>query len=40
VAKSLNLDIRETILKPVDLDMLRYSFERIRTQPHASVAAA
>jgi two-component system, chemotaxis family, chemotaxis protein CheY len=40
VAKSLNLDIRESIAKPVDLDMLRYSFERIRTQPHASVAAA
>ena len=40
VAKSLNLDIRETVLKPVDLDMLRYSFERVRTQPHASVAAA
>jgi DNA-binding response OmpR family regulator len=39
-AKSLNLDIRETVLKPVDLDMLRYSFERIRTQPHTSVAAA
>jgi CheY-like chemotaxis protein len=39
-AKSLNLDIRETVLKPVDLDMLRYSFERIRAQPHTSVAAA
>lgn len=40
VAKSLNLDIRETVFKPVDLDMLRYSFERIRTQPHTSAAAA
>jgi DNA-binding response OmpR family regulator len=39
-AKSLNLDIRETVLKPVDLDMLRYSFERIRTQTHAAIAAA
>jgi two-component system, chemotaxis family, chemotaxis protein CheY len=39
VAKSLGLDVRETVLKPVDLDMLRYSFERIRTQPHASAAA-
>ena len=40
VAKSLGLDVRETILKPVDLDLLRYSFERVRTHPHASVAAA
>ncbi len=39
-AKSLNLDIRESISKPVDLEMLKYSFERIRTQPHAAVAAA
>jgi two-component system, chemotaxis family, chemotaxis protein CheY len=38
-AKSLNLDIRETVMKPVDLDMLRYSFERIRTQPHTVAAA-
>jgi DNA-binding response OmpR family regulator len=40
VAKSLNLDIRESIAKPVDLEMLKYSFERIRTQPHTAVAAA
>jgi DNA-binding response OmpR family regulator len=40
VAKSLNLDVRESIAKPVDLEMLRYSFERIRTQNHAAVAAA
>ena len=40
VAKSLNLDIRETITKPVDLDMLRYCFERIRTQHASHVAAA
>jgi two-component system, chemotaxis family, chemotaxis protein CheY len=40
VAKSLNLDIRESIAKPVDLEMLRYSFERIRTQHHTAVAAA
>jgi DNA-binding response OmpR family regulator len=40
VAKSLNLDVRESISKPVDLEMLKYSFERIRTQPHAAVAAA
>jgi CheY-like chemotaxis protein len=39
-AKSLNRDICETVMKPVDLDMLRYSFERIRTQPHTAVAAA
>ena len=39
-AKSLNLDIRETITKPVDLDMLRYCFERIRTQHHHTPAAA
>jgi len=26
-------------MKPVDLDMLRYSFERIRTQPHTVAAA-
>jgi two-component system, chemotaxis family, chemotaxis protein CheY len=38
-AKSLNLDIRETVLKPVDLEMLRYSFERIRTKQHAPAAA-
>jgi DNA-binding response OmpR family regulator len=38
-AKPLNLDIRETVLKPVDLEMLRYSFERIRTQ-HPTPAAA
>jgi DNA-binding response OmpR family regulator len=40
VAKSLNLDIRESISKPVDLEMLKYCFERIRTAPHAAVAAA
>jgi DNA-binding response OmpR family regulator len=40
VAKSLDLDVRETVQKPVDLEMLRYSFERIRTHPHSSVAAA
>ncbi len=40
VAKSLNLDVRGSIAKPVDLEMLKYSFERIRTQPHAAVAAA
>ena len=40
VAKALDLDIRESILKPVDLEMLRYSFERLRTQSHPSVAAA
>jgi two-component system, chemotaxis family, chemotaxis protein CheY len=39
-AKSVNLDIRETITKPVDLDMLRYCFERIRTQHHHTPAAA
>jgi two-component system, chemotaxis family, chemotaxis protein CheY len=38
-AKSLNLDVRETVAKPVDLDMLRYSFERIRTQHHTPAAA-
>ena len=38
-AKSLNLDVRETVLKPVDLEMLRYSFERIRTQQHTPAAA-
>jgi two-component system, chemotaxis family, chemotaxis protein CheY len=38
-AKSLNLDIRETVLKPVDLEMLRYSFERVRTQHHTPAAA-
>jgi two-component system, chemotaxis family, chemotaxis protein CheY len=38
-AKSLNLDVRESVAKPVDLDLLRYSFERIRTQHHASAAA-
>ena len=38
-AKSLNLDIRESVAKPVDLDMLRYCFERIRTQ-HPTPAAA
>jgi DNA-binding response OmpR family regulator len=39
-AKSLNLDIRETVTKPVDLDMLRYCFERIRTGHHHAPAAA
>jgi DNA-binding response OmpR family regulator len=39
-AKSLNLDIRETVTKPVDLDMLRYCFERIRTGHHHTPAAA
>jgi hypothetical protein len=38
-AKPLNLDIRETVLKPVDLEMLRYCFERIRTR-HRTPAAA
>jgi two-component system, chemotaxis family, chemotaxis protein CheY len=37
-AKSLNLDVRESVAKPVDLDMLRYSFERIRTQHHVAAA--
>lgn len=39
VAKSLGLDVREAVLKPVDLDMLRYSFERIRTARHTPAAA-
>jgi DNA-binding response OmpR family regulator len=39
-AKSLNLNIWESISKPVDLDMLRYCFERLRTQQHAAIAAA
>ena len=39
-AKSLGLDVRESILKPVDLDMLRYSLERIRTAHHHTPAAA
>jgi two-component system, chemotaxis family, chemotaxis protein CheY len=38
-AKALNLDVRESVAKPVDLDMLRYSFERIRTQRHTPAAA-
>jgi DNA-binding response OmpR family regulator len=38
VAKSLNLDIRESVSKPVDLEMLKYSFERIRTQHHVAAA--
>ena len=38
-AKSLGLDVRESVLKPVDLDMLRYSFERIRTAHHTPAAA-
>jgi two-component system, chemotaxis family, chemotaxis protein CheY len=39
-AKALNLDVRESVAKPVDLDMLRYSFERIRTHHHHTHAAA
>ena len=38
-AKPLNLDIRETVLKPVDLELLRYTFERIRRQHHTPAAA-
>ena len=40
VAKSLNLNIRQSISKPVDLDMLRYCLERLRTQPYTAIAAA
>jgi DNA-binding response OmpR family regulator len=39
-AKSLNLNIWESISKPVDLDMLRYCLERLRTQQHTTIAAA
>src|SRR5580693_2363560 len=38
-AKSLNLNIWESISKPVDLDMLRYCLERLRTQQHTTIAA-
>jgi DNA-binding response OmpR family regulator len=38
-AKPLNLNICETIAKPVDLEMLRYALERLRSQKHAPVAA-
>jgi len=38
-AKALNLDVRESVVKPVDLDMLLYSFERIRAQHHTPAAA-
>ncbi len=40
VAESLNLDIRESIPKPVDLEMLKYCFERIKTARDTAVAAA
>jgi len=39
-AKSLNLNICESVAKPVDLDMLRYCLERLRTQHQSAVAAA
>jgi DNA-binding response OmpR family regulator len=39
-AKSLNLNIWESISKPVDLDMLRYCLERLQTQQHTTIAAA
>jgi hypothetical protein len=32
IAKSLNLKILESVPKPVDLAMLRYSIDRIRAQ--------
>jgi two-component system, chemotaxis family, chemotaxis protein CheY len=32
IGKSLNLKIQEPVPKPVDLAMLRYSFERLRAQ--------
>ena len=32
IAKSLNLKILESVPKPVDLAMLRYSLDRIRAQ--------
>jgi DNA-binding response OmpR family regulator len=40
VAKSLNLNIWQTMSKPVDLAVLRYWFERLQLQPEAATAAA
>jgi two-component system, chemotaxis family, chemotaxis protein CheY len=40
VAKSLNLNIWQTMSKPVDLAVLRYWFERLQLQPEAAAVAA
>jgi CheY-like chemotaxis protein len=40
VAKTLNLTIPETIPKPVDLAVLRYWLERLKTRREAAAAAA
>jgi DNA-binding response OmpR family regulator len=40
VAKSLNLNIWESIRKPVDLTVLRYWFERLKTERETAAAAA
>jgi two-component system, chemotaxis family, chemotaxis protein CheY len=39
VAKSLNLNIWQSMSKPVDLAVLRYWFERLQSQPEAAAAA-
>jgi two-component system, chemotaxis family, chemotaxis protein CheY len=39
VAKSLKLNVLETVPKPVDLAMLRASLERLRLHRHAAVHA-
>ncbi len=40
VAKSLNLNIWESIRKPVDLTVLRYWFERLKAERETAAAAA
>jgi DNA-binding response OmpR family regulator len=40
VAKSLNLNIWKSIRKPVDLTVLRYWFERLKTERKTAAAAA
>jgi DNA-binding response OmpR family regulator len=39
VARSLNLNVREPIPKPVDLSLLRYSLERLRPVPADAVVS-
>ena len=40
VAKSLNLNVWESVPKPVDLAMLRYSLEQVRRQCHGAAVRA
>jgi DNA-binding response OmpR family regulator len=40
VGKSLNLNIWESIRKPVDLTVLRYWFERLKAERETAAAAA